>query len=43
MVIKMHGNFLITADTMGIIQIRDITKAFALATQEINTTYSSPG
>ena len=43
MVIKMHGNFLITADTMGIIQIRDMNQGYALATQEINTNYSSPG
>lgn len=43
MVIKMHGNYLITADRKGIIQIRDMTQGYALATQEIPTTDSSPG
>ena len=43
MVIKIHGNYLITADRKGIIQIRDMTQGFALATQEIPTNNSSPG
>ena len=39
MVIKMHGNFLITGDRIGIIQVRDVSQGFNLATKEIPTSH----
>ena len=43
MVITMQGNYLITADQRGVIEIRDINNGYALATKEIRTNNSSFG